>query len=411
MADGRTAHRLIRVIDRYQATRAAHGARSRCNFEPSCSHFAQDTLHARALPIAIASSAWRIVRCNALIPVRSADPVRRPHGRRMRPNGVATALALVSVVGLVLIVGTPAVGAQSIEGGCVATINGRDPATMTVSDPVVVHKGEKVAISGTVPPSVAPAGDQIKSVTKITVSIVGGVATVSSEEHPGTGPEWGTSVNVDDYLKWGVGLYKVEGSSSGEPGGWSCSGDGYIELRDGSPLGKPIGMAAAGMTALGVIGAVAAAGIGRTPPTGEPAPTAEEVQREFGSDAEKVLGIQDQPPRPERYLDAGLSLGCSFAVFVAILIFVAIGDGVLAALPVAAAVAAGPKLRRRIWVRGHPVLGFFSGLVAGLGIAVLVQQYAYWPLTIGTALVFPVLVAVLTTLRAWRGRPFAIPAA
>lgn len=59
-------------------------------------------------------------------------------------------------------------------------------------------------------------------------------------------------------------------------------------------------------------------------------------------------------------------------------------------------------------MRGRPLLGFFSGLVGGLGAAVLLQQYAYWPLTIGTVVVFPNLVAVLTALRAWRGRPFKL---
>jgi hypothetical protein len=37
---------------------------------------------------------------------------------------------------------------------------------------------------------------------------------------------------------------------------------------------------------------------------------------------------------------------------------------------------------------------------------VLLQQFAVWPLTIVTAIVFPVVVAVICSLRAWLGRPY-----
>lgn len=430
MPNGRVARRLSGSIGHYQHWRAARAPWGRCRFEPTCSHFAQDALHTRTLPVAIATSAWRVTRCNLLAPTAAVDPVRR--GRPgLRPNTLATLLAFVSLVGIVVLLSTAPARAQSINGGCSASVNGHDPTTMTKTDPLVVHKGESVAVKGTVPASVAATpADQITSLTHIKVSIVEGLVEPTSEDHAGTGPEWGSSVDVDNYLKWGVGLYKVEGSSSGQPGGWSCSGDGYVKLDDGSPLSKPVGQAAAAVAVLGAGGALLAAGRSREHADLDvaPAPTAKEVTQDFVADGERVLGIEDKPapppppPRPTQadlnfmfLADLGWSFGCGLVVLIAAMIIsVAVGAGPLAIVPLTAAVAAevAPRPRGRVWVRGRPVLAFFSGLVAGIGLAVVLQQFAYWPLTIATAIVFPVLVAILCTLRALRGRPFAVkPAA
>ena len=72
-----------------------------------------------------------------------------------------------------------------------------------------------------------------------------------------------------------------------------------------------------------------------------------------------------------------------------------------------AAVAGKPGVRR-VWVHGRPVLGFISGLLFGLGLTVLLQQFGAWPLTVVTAIVFPIAVAVLTSVRAWLGRPYRV---
>jgi uncharacterized membrane protein YoaK (UPF0700 family) len=97
-----------------------------------------------------------------------------------------------------------------------------------------------------------------------------------------------------------------------------------------------------------------------------------------------------------------------------LLILIAITATFITADAAAGAVGAASSRRRprnsRIWSHGHPVLGFISGLVMGLGITVLLQQFAVWPLTIVTAIVFPIVVAVICAIRAYMGRPYKVVA-
>ena len=55
-----------------------------------------------------------------------------------------------------------------------------------------------------------------------------------------------------------------------------------------------------------------------------------------------------------------------------------------------------------------PGVGFVFGLLGGIGITVLMQQFAVWPLTILTAIAFPVLVGLLCAVRAYMGRPYKV---
>jgi hypothetical protein len=308
----------------------------------------------------------------------------------------------MAAMGLVVLVGAQVVSAQNLEGGCTATANGRDPTTMTRKHPLVVHKGEGVAVIGTVPSGVGESD----SLTTIKISLVEGLVEPSTEAHPGTGTQWGDSVDVDDYLKWGVGLYKVEGTATGA--GWTCTGDGYVRLDDGSPLSHPVGQAATAVSAVGAVGAVFAS---RRPSALHTAgsPTAEQVKADFRSDAERLLGVEDVQPEPDKMAELLADVGCLGAVMSGALIYMFVNDVSAAAAPVGMA-AASSGGSQRIWVRGHPVAGFVSGLFAGLGLTVLIQQFALWPLTIATAIVFPILVGIVGGLRAWRGRPFRIPA-
>src|SRR4051794_29308507 len=154
MRQGRCARWALRRIDAYRDSGAAHAHRGACRFEPSCSHFGEECFRTRALPVAVALTTWRIIRCNPLA-AGGHDPVTRPRRLRPRRNSLATALVAVSFAALAVIVGTQIAYAQSLSGGCTATINGKDPTGLTKSDPLVVHKGEEVAVKGTVPPSVA----------------------------------------------------------------------------------------------------------------------------------------------------------------------------------------------------------------------------------------------------------------
>ena len=60
------------------------------------------------------------------------------------------------------------------------------------------------------------------------------------------------------------------------------------------------------------------------------------------------------------------------------------GGGVVATAP-----RGGVLWSKNLWRRGHPILGFFSGLLFGLGATVLLWQYNVWLLNIVTAIVVP----------------------
>lgn len=392
---GPLATGAIRSIERYR--RWGHGrSRSHCRFEPSCSTFALEAFATRAFPLALLSSAWRVVRCNPLVPAGTPDPVRRARAAP-RPSGLATGSALIAVAGLVLLAFAAAAFAQGVTGGCTADVNGRDPATMTRDDPLVVREGDVVRVTGRVPPEIESVPrDQVQSTTTITVSIIEGVVGVSSSDHPGQGYTWGGPVNVDEYLEWGVGLYRVEGVATGTPG-WTCSGSGYVRL-DGNPLTKPAGQAAAGLTIVGGVGAVASTRSKRRPD--DAAPSAEDVKQDFGKDVDAALGLKPRRPSVwERDLrgNAFVEAGCLFFLFGPL----ALEGGGLGAVAVA-----GFRSPARVWVRGHPVWGAISGLALGVGIAVLGQQYALWPLTVLTGIAFPVYAAVVCGVRARLGRAY-----
>lgn len=384
----------IRAIERYRRWGNGRYA-GRCRFDPSCSTFALEAFRSRAFAIALPSTLWRIVRCNPLAS-RSRDPVggRR---RRRRPNGLATAFTLLSLAGLFIMIFSAVAFGQGVSGGCSATVNGSNPASLTRNNPLLVSSGQSVSVRGTIPPSVANP-NQVVSNTTITVSIVEGVGEVESSDHPGNGPSWGGSVVADDYLKWSTGLYLVEGFATGT-GGWSCVGSGYVKL-DGNPFTKPVAQAAGGLAVAGGIGALASS----SPRRRTDGPSADEVKDQFGHDVDSMTRTptakRKKLPWYERDLkgNALVEAGCMFFL---------IGPlGMEKAAAAGAAVAMRGGSGDRVWLRGHTAWGLVSGLVLGIGIAVLGQQFALWPLTILTAIAFPVYAAILCGIRARIGRPY-----
>jgi hypothetical protein len=299
----------------------------------------------------------------------------------MHPH-VPVFLSILAVSALALTVSAGIAEAVGVTNGCTATINGQDPAQLDSDHPLVVRKGELVHVAGTVPSSVASAPSaELISTTHVDVDIVSGLFGVSSSDHPGRGPAWDSSVNVDKYLKYGVGLYHVTGKAVGGPGDWSCNGDGYVELKDGNPLSKPVGGAAAGIAAVGLLGAAVAT---RAPkPAPEAAANAVKARRD---DVVASLG---------GLLLISVAIGCAF-----------FGKDVGAAA--VGATGLGGEPRKRLWSHGHPILGFVSGLLLGLGGTVLLQQFSVWPLTVVTVIVMPLVVAIICALRAWLGKPYRL---
>jgi len=423
----RTAHFLLRHIERYR--RSPLGRQGACRFTPTCSYYAEEALRARAFPVAIALVAWRLLRCNPFMHQRVADPIRRSRRRRLRPNTLPTLFSILALSGFVVVVTAGVAEAVGVNNGCSATLNGRDPAQLDSDHPLLVHKHEAVSFTGKIPPSVPNPAQDVNN-THIDVAIIGGIASVSSSDHPGHGPTWGGTQNVDNYLKYGVGLYHVTGHASGT-GGWSCDGDAYVQLKDGNPLGKPIGAVALAFALFGVVGA------GLSTRGGDPGEASygfggddsgrewerrqqreheEEIARDREARAEKqredaqnpfsglTTDAQVQRGKLDRSSDAYASMGCLIALLAVTGAAVTgknLGAGVVAA---AATGRSGP---RRVWAHGHPIAGFISGLLLGIGVAVLLQQFAVWPLTIVTAIIFPVATAIVCSLRAWLGKPYS----
>ena len=410
---GAVSRRLIARIERYRSLSESRGWRSGCRFTPSCSTYALEALRTRSTIVAVLMIVARLLRCNPLSHHRHHDPVAREKRFRFRPNSVQTMSALLAATGLVTVMASAAFG-QSLTPGCGGTVNGSAPTALTSDDPLVVGKGENITIEGTAPGG-QRTGGSVNGVYSI--SIVEGLFKIDrrNESWTGNGNRFSGSVNVDNYLKYGSGLYKVEGVARPASGGWSCSASFYVRL-DGS---KVIGFVGAGIGALGTGLALRASRrkvvttayqAKREEPASESSAragdeSAEGISKGFGRD---FVGLTDEEMgsksggAPDRAATSGADgVSCIIALLAVFGLPSFLGESLL--IPVAMAPDGGSG---RYWVAGRPVMGFFSGLVAGLGVTLALQQFGYWPLTILTAVVFPLGIAVVGALRAWRGTAF-----
>lgn len=144
------------------------------------------------------------------------------------------AIAMLTIAAVVV----PSAAAE-ISGPCNATINGqsvKDQGTGALDDAITVEKDAVVPVA-------MSAGSEISHL-KIQIEFAGFSWTV--RDKASHGKSWASDVKVKNYAKYGVGLYKVVGSSSG---GVSCSGSALVKVK-GNPLS----------TLAGIVGLVAALG-------------------------------------------------------------------------------------------------------------------------------------------------------
>jgi hypothetical protein len=202
---------------------------------------------------------------------------------------------VTAVVAIAAIIAPSA--AADISGPCTAQIAGQNVkgrSTGAFSTPITVEKNAVVPV--------AMQSNNRISHLKIQIEFAGMRWTVSDKNVKNT-TSWADSVKVKKYAKYGVGLYKVIGSSSG---GATCSGTALVKVK-GNPLS----------TVAGIVGLVAA-----------------------------LAGL------------AGLA-------------------GALVLSMHAGAMGIGRSL-----------LGLIAGLIGGLGVAVLLQQYALVYPSVGAAIAF-----------------------
>ena len=152
------------------------------------------------------------------------------------------ALAMLTAAAIVV----PSAAAE-ISGSCEATINGqnvKDQGTGAFAGAITVENDAIVPVT-------MSAGSQISHL-KIQIQFAGMSWTVRNKASHGK--SWSSDVKVKNYAKWGVGLYKVVGSSSG---GVSCTGSALVKVK-GNPLTTVAGIVGLIATALG-LGGIAAA--------------------------------------------------------------------------------------------------------------------------------------------------------
>lgn len=154
--------------------------------------------------------------------------------------------ALVLAFGALGALAAPA--GAAVSGGCVVTVNGENvnrahsPGTAFEFD-----EGETIRVVGT---STAP-------VESYDIKMKYGLFSYPAKSGTPTGDDltWSGSVQVDDYTRFGVGLYRVDGSSTGAA---PCSGWAYIKINGPFPLATVAGGTAGVLTVVGVAGMVSA---------------------------------------------------------------------------------------------------------------------------------------------------------
>lgn len=168
----------------------------------------------------------------------------RPGRARSAPWRVARVLAAVALVAMTSGVGSQPAGAQ-VTGGCSATIAGRDAnAAHNASHAIGVASDETIVVSGTAPGPIT--GYQIfMKFGPVRFKVADG--TVSTGETSYT-----RTINVADYAKYGVGLYRVEGETAGTP----CTGWAYVKVTGRFPLFTAAGALGAVLVAVGALGMV-----------------------------------------------------------------------------------------------------------------------------------------------------------
>ena len=158
----------------------------------------------------------------------------------------AVAAGLLALAGA----GVLAAGAgAAIDGPCTASIAGTNVKGLgatSASDAIRVKNDAQIPVTMASSKSI----DQLK----VTIALAG--QGYDAKNGPANGTSWTRTVNVNDYAKWGVGLYQVTGSSTGP--GLSCSGIALVRV-EGNPLSTPAGWAGVAASVLGVVGLVGVA--------------------------------------------------------------------------------------------------------------------------------------------------------
>jgi hypothetical protein len=265
----------------------------------------------------------------------------------------------------------PARAEASLEGPCAATIAGVDVeplGTGATGDKIDVEEGTAVVVT---------MNGRLMTHLKLKIAFAGSEITVKDKDI--SAAAWSEAVPVDDYAKWGTGLYLVSGEATGQ--GFSCKGAALVNV-EGNPLSSVAGAVGLGMAILGIAG-VGAAGVAAYKTASSPKRTVEA----WTADQLETLATADAAtpaPREERTkLDdlneavrqsTGGYVSCWTLALPALLLTTGAmigGGGGAADEPRPAATS----LPRAHWRPKLSLFGVLAGLVGGVGVGVLLQEY------------------------------------
>jgi hypothetical protein len=257
-----------------------------------------------------------------------------------------------------------------IDGNCGAAFKGVDikgRGTSSASDAIDVDGDEVVGVNMT-----SPAGFTSH---KVELEIAGVSRTISNKTDGGD-TQWSDIVNVKDYAWAGAGLYMVTGSATLTDGS-TCSGSALINVTR-FPLTTVAGGAAAAAAVVGLLAVAATSVVSAR----DGAKASAKVEDWVTNEIEKVAK-QDKPPEPEWTIIDEITwhLSGPFGPCLIMAIPGLILTGAAMAMPQGGQPAGGRRLRRARWLPRVTVAGVLGGLLAGLGSAVLLQQFAVAPLT------------------------------
>ena len=319
-------------------------------------------------------------RSGVTIGVAGTPQRNRPRLMRLAAHAALSATTCAALPFVVLAaVATPA-GADAVtcDDGTTATgsVNNQDAAELTKDDPLVVRDGEQLRVAGTVTPNPATPITDPATTTSVKVGVIDGVLNVTGDEADGTGAEYADTTSVDDYFDVGVGLYRVEVSTEGK--NWQCEFAFYMKL-DGDSMSKPAGLVALAALLLGAAGVMFVKG--RKP-------------REPGW-IDGGLDTADQIAREEAWQDAGREHPD------ALQFNERAQHGWLP--PMALKPNERAMWTGKVRLRGSAGAGFAWGLLLGLGIGLLGWQSGRWTVNLGSVVLFPLLVAAVSSAFAWFG--------
>jgi len=262
-----------------------------------------------------------------------------------RIGGLAVA-ALLTAVGIALLAAAPA-GAE-VNGGCSASMKG---VNLAHTPP---HGGPAVTVSKdeVVPFSMTGTGSKRFTELHIYLTFAGWDADIY--DAPAGGGTWSHDVAVHKFAKFGVGYYRLKGVGDFADGS-SCDGVALIKVT-GDPIGTVAGDVGIGATVAGVFGG------GPGGSNTQDDATKDEERKRTGADSQ-----DDDDDIPDEA--KGWCMLFTIAVLLLPLLLLLFGTSAL----MMAVVAPVVRVRRKAWPF---FLGGFSGLLTGLGVGVLLQEYA-----------------------------------